>query len=105
MVRLLALLSLVVIAAGCGKPSEQLARLSEEFVYTTLSFSPATATSAGLHQYKNQKLDDLLDDMSPASIEKQRRFYGHFRDRLGSLNVNAFEPEDRADLRILQDQT
>jgi uncharacterized protein (DUF885 family) len=103
--KLVAILPLLFFAAGCGpNSSEQFARLSEEFVYTTLSFSPATATGVGLHQYNNQNLDDLLDDVSPASLEKQRQFYRGFRDRLGALDTARLTAQDRADLRIIQDQ-
>jgi hypothetical protein len=49
----------LVVAAGCGKdPTEQLAQLSTEYVYTTLSFSPSLATSVGLHEHEKQKLDE-----------------------------------------------
>jgi uncharacterized protein (DUF885 family) len=57
-----------------------------------------------LHQYNNQNLDDLLDDVSPASLEKQRQFYHGFRDRLGALDTARLTAQDRADLRIIQDQ-
>ena len=106
MAKLVALLPLLLLfAAGCGpSPSERFARLSEEFVYTTLSFSPAAATSVGLHQYNNQNLDDQLDDVSPATLEKERQFYHGFRDRLAALDPARLTAEDRADLRIIEDQ-
>jgi uncharacterized protein (DUF885 family) len=96
---------MVLFAAGCSRnPSDQLARLSDEFVHTTLAFSPATATSVGLHQYDGQNLDNLLDDTSPANLDRQRRYYEHFRERLDALNANRLTAEDQADLSILQDQ-
>ena len=96
----------MVIAAGCGKaPSEQFAALSEEFVYTTLSFSPASATGVGLHQYKKQNLDDLLDDVSPANLDRQKRFYEQFQERLAAIKTDRLTPEDQADFNIIQDQT
>lgn len=96
---------LVVFAAGCGKdPSEQFAALSEEFVHTTLSFSPAAATGVGFHDFQNQKLDDMLDDLSAQSLDRQRRFYQKFRDRLSALRTDKLTEEDRADLTIIQDQ-
>ena len=105
MKRFAAIVPLVLLAAGCGRnPSEQFSRLSEEFVYTTLSFSPSAATGVGLHQYNNQNLDNLLDDVGPASLEKQRQFYRGFRERLNALDAARLTAEDRADLRILQDQ-
>jgi uncharacterized protein (DUF885 family) len=99
------LLALVVLSIGCNRHSEsQFAGLSEEFVYTTLSFSPASATSAGLHQYHGQNLDDQLDDVSTAALEKQRKFFEDFRHRLNGFSKETLSEEDRADWTILQDQ-
>jgi uncharacterized protein (DUF885 family) len=101
-----ALVLLLVIAAGCrSNPSEKLSRLTEEFVYTTLSFSPATATSVGLHQYQKQNLDDLLDDFSPPSLDRQQHFYEDFQNRLHQLPLDKLTPPDRADYAILDDQS
>ena len=105
MAKLVAILPIVLFAAGCSRnPSGQLARLSDEFVHTTLAFSPATATSVGLHQYEGQNLDNLLDDTSPENLDRQRRYYEHFRERLDALKVNRLTGEDQADLNILRDQ-
>lgn len=105
MLKILATLGALALMAGCGpKPSEEFARLSDEFVYTTLYFSPVNATQAGLHQYNGQNLNELLDDVSPATLEKQRQFYLGFRRRLGALNASRLTAGDRADLRLLQDQ-
>lgn len=79
-------------------------KLSDEFVYTSLAFSPSAATSAGLHEFNNQKLDDMLDDFSPSALDRQRQFYEGFRERLGGLKSDAMPAEDRADLAILRDQ-
>ncbi len=103
--KLLAVLALAALAAGCRRnPSEQLSRLSEEYVYTTLSFSPSGATSAGLHQYNKVDLDDRLDDLSSASLDRQRHFYEDFLDRLRRLPTRQLSAEDRADATILEDQ-
>jgi len=105
MAKAAAVVVLLLMAAGCGRNSpEEFARLSDEFVYTSLSFTPSVATGAGLHQYRNRKLDDLLDDMSPAALDGQRRFYEAFRTRLGKLDAQRLSAEDRADLGIIQDQ-
>jgi uncharacterized protein (DUF885 family) len=95
---------LALFAAGCGSPSAHFAALSEEFVNTTLSFSPAAATGVGLHEYQNQKLDDMLDDMSAQVLDRQHRFYLKFRERLAALDPAKLTAEDRADLTIMQDQ-
>lgn len=95
----------ILMAAGCGTPEKRFGRLAEEFVYTTLSFSPVAATAAGLHEYKGRNLDGELDDLSPAGLDHQRRFYEEFRDRLNhDIHREALTPEARADYDIVQGQ-
>jgi uncharacterized protein (DUF885 family) len=101
-----ALVFLLVVAAGCrSNPSAKLSSLTEEFVNTTLSFSPATATGVGLHEYQKHKLDDLLDDFSAPSLDKQLHFYEDFQNRLHQLPVDKLTLADQADYAILDDQT
>ena len=65
MAKAAAVIALLLMAVGCGRNTAgDFARLSDEFVYTSLSFTPSVATGVGLHQYQNRKLDDLLDDMT-----------------------------------------
>jgi uncharacterized protein (DUF885 family) len=45
-----------------------------------------------------------LDDFSAAALDKQRRFYEKFRERLGKLKAESLSQEDAADLRIMEDQ-
>jgi uncharacterized protein (DUF885 family) len=105
MAKIVAALPFLILAAGCSRNyPKQLADLSQEFVYTTLSFSPIAATGVGLHEYDKQKLDDLLDDVSLAGLDKQRRFYYAFRKKLSSIPVEKLTPEDAADFTILRDQ-
>ena len=106
MLKVVAAAIVAFLAAGCGSrnPDDQLAELSDSFVNTTLSFSPSAATGVGLHQYQGRNLDNLLDDFSPASLDKQRRFYQDFQSKLGALNSGQLSAEARADLILLQDQ-
>ncbi len=98
-------LGLLMLAAGCGKsPSEKLAQVSQEFVYGVLAASPATATATGLHLYQGMKLDEMLDDVSPEALEKQRQFYGKYRDQLAEIKVDQLTPEEKADYAIIQNQ-
>jgi uncharacterized protein (DUF885 family) len=85
-------------------PQADFGELSNEFVYTSLSLSPSGATAAGLHEYNNQKLDDLLDDFSPSALDRQRKFYEGFRQRLNGLKSARLSEQERADLAIVQDQ-
>ena len=97
MAKCVTVLTFLAFAVGCGSnPSDKLAKLTEEFVYTTLSFSPSAATSAGLHEYQKQKLDNLLDDFSAPSLERQRKFYEDFQSRLKALPADRLTAEDRA---------
>ena len=105
MTKVVAVVSFILIASGCRTTTRKLADLSEEFVYTTLSFSPASATGVGLHQYRKQNLDELLDDVSQESLDRQRRFYEDFQQRLGELKTERLKPEELADFDILQNQT
>ncbi len=90
---------------GCTRNTPaDFGKLSDEFVYTSLSFSPSGATAAGLHEYNNQKLDDLLDDFTPAALDRQRQFYSGFRQHLNGFKGESLPAQERADLAILQDE-
>lgn len=99
-------LPLLVLLSGCAPgPGLRFARLRHEFVYTTLSFSPIAATAAGLHRYQDRNLDVMLDDVSAAGFDRQRRYYRDFQARLEKeVRRDALPPEDRADCDILHDQ-
>src|ERR1017187_4381745 len=101
MAKFAALLSIVLLAVGCGKtPSQKLTALSEEYVYGSLAFSPSAATAAGLHQHNNQNLDEMLDDFGAQSLSKQSTFYEKFRDRLADLKTGELTAAEHAGLAI-----
>src|SRR5579872_6335499 len=105
MCRFAAIVAVIVLTSGCNRDSSaQFRALSDEFVYTTLSFSPVAATGTGLHQYNNQNLDELLDDLSPAGLGRQRQFYDGFQNRIDALPAGSLNAEDNADLSIIRDQ-
>ena len=104
MAKLVALIPFVLLASGCSRSPGALSGLSEEFVNKTLSFSPSAATAAGLHVVGKDNLDDMLDDLSPASLDKQRLYYQGFRNRLGELKADQLTPEDQADVGLMRDQ-
>ena len=95
------------MAGGCSSPAKRFPGLANEYVYTTLSFSPSGATQAGLHEYTDPRtgttllLDTLLDDFSPASLERQKAFYQAFRTRLQALNRDKLDPQTQADYDLL----
>jgi hypothetical protein len=83
------------------------ADLANEFVYTSLSFSPGGATQAGLHRYAapgtrdTVQLDALLDDYSPESLAQQRAFYTEFQQRLKAANRASLDAQTQADYDLL----
>lgn len=95
------------LLASCSRPlvKEDFAKIAQEFLYTSLANSPAAATQVGYHRHGDMELDTLLDDFSPASIEKQRQWLQDLRLRLQRSVDNAkLSPEDRADFDIIHDQ-
>jgi hypothetical protein len=87
--------------------AQQFDKLAEEFVFTSLSFSPASATQTGLHRYTDRKtgktvsLDDRLDDFSPAELARQREFYLGFQRRLHRISVDRLDPQTQVDFDLL----
>jgi uncharacterized protein (DUF885 family) len=92
---------------GCGGKTavQSIPQLTDEFVYSTLAFSPSAASSAGYHQHSGVALDAQLDDFSAASIAAQNKFYREFRRKLSALKPEQLSPADHADFDILSDQT
>jgi uncharacterized protein (DUF885 family) len=102
--RALVCLAAALALSSCRKPAS-ISGLSEEFVYGSLAFSPVSATAAGLHEHNGQKFDEMLDDYSPAALDRQRAFYQRFRERLAAVHKQELSPQDRSDWSILRDQT
>jgi len=78
--------------------------LEDEFIYTSLSFSPVSATSAGYHRHQGIHLDRQLDDFSAASLDRQKKFYENIRGRLRAAGSQKLSPEDRTDYDIMMGQ-
>jgi uncharacterized protein (DUF885 family) len=101
----LAMMTLLLVDSGFCKTKPIFSELEDEFIYTTLSFSPVSATSAGYHQHHGVHLDRQLDDFSAASLDRQKNFYERMRERLHEVASHGqLSPEDRADCDIMQGQ-
>jgi uncharacterized protein (DUF885 family) len=81
--------------------------LASEFVFTSLAFSPASATQAGLHDWtdpytgKRAHLDSLLDDFSPRAIEQQRAYFMRVQSRLATLDRTHLDAQTQADYDVV----
>jgi uncharacterized protein (DUF885 family) len=101
-----AVLSLTLLITGCKMNQEKqkpdFSKLTEDFVYGSLALSPVSATQAGYHEHQGVKLDEKLDDFSPAGIEASLKFYAGFKDLLAAIDSRTLSAEDRADYQIIQ---
>src|ERR1017187_4408144 len=101
----LALLLLLSTAACSHKtPAADFDKIAGEFVYTTLSFSPVTASSQGLPKFNRANFDADLHDISLPAIRKQRDYYIDLHKRLEGFDKDSLTPEDRADYDIINTQ-
>jgi uncharacterized protein (DUF885 family) len=99
-------LILLLGTVSCSRrtPAADFGKVTEDFVYTTLSFSPVTASGQGLHKYNGHDYDRDLDDLRRRSIDTQRDYYIALHKRLEGFDKEALSPEDRADYDIIDTQ-
>jgi uncharacterized protein (DUF885 family) len=101
--------SLVVAVLGCApflfsrsNGEHPVLSLDEAFARASLALSPSSATAQGYHEHGGRKLDELLDDLSPAGVEAQRKLYQETLQRSAKLRSPAMPLEDRSDLEIIE---
>jgi uncharacterized protein (DUF885 family) len=99
--------ALVAGAAGCSRGGGAFPALADDFVYTSLSFSPSGATQVGLHVFVDRRTKDtlrlaaLLDDFSPAAIARERAYYRGVDSQLAAIRRDRLDPETQADYDLL----
>ena len=100
----------LVIVSGCAQPAppaavnptSDLEKLTDDLLYGSLALSPVFATATGYHEHNGVRLDEQLDDYSPAGIDAQRRLYEELQKRIASLNQSSLDKEQQADLEIMR---
>jgi uncharacterized protein (DUF885 family) len=96
---------LAALTLSCAKaPAPDFSKIADDFVNTTLSFSPVTASGQGLHKLNGVDFDRELDDISPPAIQKQRDYYIDLHKRLETFDKKSLSAEDRADYDIIDTQ-
>src|SRR5215831_3130134 len=98
------LLSLFTASCWHSSSNAEFPKLTEEFVYKSLSFSPVFASSQGLHQYAGVSFDTQLDDLGFRTIQAQRDYYVALHKRLAAFDKSSLPPEDQADYEIIDSQ-
>ncbi len=90
--------------------NDYFAKVAEEFLYGYLALSPSSATFSGYHQHRDPatgkmvSLDEQLDDVSAAGIERQRKFFRDYQRRLEKeIRVRELDAETRADYELVRD--
>ncbi|MGA6954324.1 MAG: DUF885 family protein, partial [Candidatus Acidiferrales bacterium] len=97
--------------ASRAAAAQKFAALSDQFMKESLALSPTSASAAGYHVHhdaatgKDIELDALLDDLSLASIARQRDFYATWRERFRKETpLTTLDAEDAADWQLIDDQ-
>lgn len=92
----------VGFATSCRLGPPKFAGTVEEFVYVSLSFTPVDAGILGYHRHAGVSLDELLDDMSEAALNRRRGFLQAFQEGLKKIDPAKLTAEDRADFQTIQ---
>ena len=81
----------------------QFSQVVDDFVFGTLALSPVTASTVGYHKHHGEMLEDKLDDFSAAGIKAQLKLQRDIETRIDTLDANALNQEQRADIEVMQD--
>lgn len=99
-------------SADAGKKfAERFSQLEDQFVKESLALSPVSASQAGYHKHEDAKtgktimLDAELDDVGPAGMAAQEKFYRDWRERFRKETpIASLNEQDAADYRLIDDQ-
>jgi uncharacterized protein (DUF885 family) len=87
-------------------PNSAVSCRADDFMYQFLALSPVDASQAGYHRHIDPltkqvlELDGLLDDFSPESLERRRKFYSAWQ----SCRFTRMSAQDAADWQLIRDQ-
>src|SRR5437868_15302048 len=118
---LIALCLMTLFAAAQNKPTKTKApaaadknalfnRLADQFLKEQLAMNPTSASEAGYHKHtgpdgKTVELDAVLDDVSPAAMQRQAAFYKRWQARFAKETpVAKLGPNEAADRQLVDDQ-
>src|SRR6185369_406750 len=121
--RLVVLLSMCLLAALAAAQSKastkkplgndvntRFNKLADQFLKEQLAMNPTSASEAGYHKHtgadgKTVELDAVLDDFSPAAMQRQTKFYKVWQARFAKETPLAgLGPNEAADRQLVDDQ-
>jgi len=85
-------------------------KLADQFLKEQLAMNPTSASEAGYHKHtgadgKTVELDAVLDDFSPAAMQRQTKFYKVWQARFAKETPLAgLGPNEAADRQLVDDQ-
>ena len=91
------LLALAVPSAAHASPSQDLAKLCDDFWQGTLKAGPSFATSLGDHRY-----DDQLEDNTPAGFTREHKRLEGIAARAKAIDPKTLSSADRVSLSALK---
>jgi len=77
-------------------------RITEEFAYTALSYTPLTAVENGLHRFAGSVLDEQIDDYGESALKRRRDWLAKFARGVAGTKIERLLPDDRADFEAIQ---
>jgi hypothetical protein len=78
-------------------------RVVEDFVFNTLAYSPLLSAASGYHMHRGVPLDEMLDDVNPRLIIRERGFNHKFDDALAAdWKRENLTPADRIDHDLIR---
>ncbi|MFM2124235.1 MAG: hypothetical protein RL328_686, partial [Acidobacteriota bacterium] len=93
---------LALLSFGCGSAPKAQPESLSDYIYGSLALSPVAATGSGYHEHNGVRLDEQLDDYSPAGMEASRKFVELWEGRLAQMP--SADPEAAADLELVRNQ-
>ncbi len=94
--------ALAIAAAPVCAQTQDVPVFAEHFVRDFLALSPSAATGQGYHEHAGVNLDELLDDYSPAGIQRGRELAERDLRQAEAMLQAGVSPEDRADLEVVR---
>jgi uncharacterized protein (DUF885 family) len=102
-IALFVLALLTIVSCSKTPPPPDFEKMSHDLIYGSLALSPVSATQAGLHNYNNVPLDELIDDYSAPGLDQIRKFYQGYQAQFAALDQNKLDKEQKADLQLIND--